>query len=124
MSATEYDYIESEDLYEMALAWIEQGKLDEAKSCIEKSIDLNPNFIYAYVTLAEVLAMKKQYGNAVQVLKKASKRDPEFHRLNYIMAKYAYRGGDIPSAKRYIDMAIEISPEPLYLRVRNVIIRG
>jgi predicted Zn-dependent protease len=121
MSRREEDYIESEDLYEMALAWIEQRKLDDAQKCLEQSIGLNPNFIYAYVTLAEVLAMKKQYGNAVQVLKKASKQDPEFHKLNYIMAKYAFRGGNYPAARKYINRAIDISPEQLYLRAKKVI---
>ena len=119
-----YNDIESEDLYDMAIEWIKNSDHDRAIDCLKRAIGLNPNFIYAYITLSEVLAKQKKYSDAVHVLKRASKADPKFDRLNYLMARYAYKAGDYPTALRYIIMAIEKSPQPLYLKSQKVIERA
>lgn len=116
-----YDDIESEDLYEMAIQWASQGFYDKAIELIKQSIELNPNFIGAYIDLAKYYAKKKRYNEAFHVLKKASKIDTQFHRLNYLMAKYAYKSGDYIAAAKYIDRAIELSSEKLYLKIKTVI---
>jgi tetratricopeptide (TPR) repeat protein len=119
-----YDDIAAEDYYEMGLEWVRAKNPDKARDCLKRCIELNPNFIYAYVTLSEVLAGGGDYGEAAQVLKKASKLDPGFGRLNFLQAKYHYRAGDYPSAMRAIDRAIDTAPERLYHRSRAVIVRA
>jgi tetratricopeptide (TPR) repeat protein len=119
-----YNDIESEDLYDMAIEWIKNIDYDRAIDCLKRAINLNPNFIHAYITLAEVLAKQKKYSDAVHILKRASKVDPKFDRLNYLMARYAYKGGDYPTALKYITMAIEKSPQPLYMKSQKVIERA
>ncbi|HOJ29327.1 MAG TPA: hypothetical protein PL059_09665 [Spirochaetota bacterium] len=116
-----YDDIESEDLYEMALQWASQGFYDKAIELVKQSIELNPNFIGAYIDLAHYYAKKHRYNDAFHVLKKASKIDMCFHRLNYLMAKYAYKNGDYIAASKYIDRAIELSAEKLYIKAKAVI---
>ena len=116
-----YNDIESEDLYEMAFEWEKQGFYDKAITLIKKSIELNPNFIAAYIDLAQLYAKKRRYNDAFHILKKASKIDTQFHRLNYLMAKYAYKSGDYIAAIKYIDRAIELSNQKLYVKAKNVI---
>jgi tetratricopeptide (TPR) repeat protein len=116
-----YDDLESEDLYDMAMQWASQGFTDKAIVLIKQSIELNPNFIGAYIDLAKLYAKKRHYNDAFHILKKASKIDTKFHRLNYLMAKYAYKNGDYISAKKYIERAIELSPEKLYVAVQKII---
>ena len=116
-----YDDLESEDLYDMAMQWASQGFTDKAIVLIKQSIELNPNFIGAYIDLAKLYAKKLHYNDAFHILKKASKIDTKFHRLNYLMAKYAYKNGDYISAKKYIERAIELSPEKLYVAVQKII---
>lgn len=124
MDDREYEYIESEDNYEMAVEWIREGQYGKAVDCLKKSIALNPNFIYAYVTLAEAHAKLNGYSEAFHILKKASKVDPDFDRLNYLMARYAFKEGNYPASLKSIDRAIEISPLPLYLKSRKVILKA
>ncbi len=119
-----YDDIAAEDYYDMALEWIRAKNPEKARDCLKKTLELNPRFIYAYVTLAEVLSAQGNYGEATHVLKKASKLDPDFDRLNFLMAKYSFKGGDYPSALRSIDRAIDTRPERLYLKSREVIVRA
>ncbi|MBN2160879.1 MAG: tetratricopeptide repeat protein [Spirochaetes bacterium] len=117
-----YDDIEADDCYDMAVEWMKQGNPDKAADCLNRAIDLNPNFIYAYVMLARACASKKKYSDAVHVLKRASRVDPAFDRLQFLMAKYAYKNGDFKSALKFIDRAIEIDAKELYLLAREVIL--
>jgi len=119
-----YDDIAADDFYEMALEWINSRNHEKAVVCLEKAIELNPNFIYAYITLAETLGKDKNYVKAFQTLKKASKRDPHFDHLHYLAAKYAYKSGDYIAALKYVDIAISINPAPLYIKGKDVIIRA
>lgn len=119
-----YSYIESEDYYDMAVEWIHNKEMDRAIDCLKRAISLNPNFIYAYITLSSTLAKQKKYSDAVHVLKRASKIDPGFDRLNFLMAKYAYKDGNYPTALKYITIAVEKSPHPLYEKSREIIMRA
>ena len=116
-----YDDIAAEDYYEMGLEWMRAKNPEKARDCLIRCINLNPRFIYAYVTLAEVLAGTGDYGEAAQTLKKASKLDPEFERLNFLQAKYRFKAGDYPGALKAIDRAIGAEPLPLYRKSREVI---
>jgi len=116
-------YTEAEDYYDMARSWIDNGERDKAAECLRHVISRNPNFIYAYVDLAEILAGEKNYHDAQKAIKGAIHRDKNFHDLHYLMAKYAFKEHDYKKALKFIDNAICISPEYLYLRVRNVIQR-
>ncbi len=100
-------YIESEDMYEMGLAWIGLKEYGKAEECLERAIGLNPGFIHAYIDLAELYAQREDYHRAVQVLKKAARNDPGFHRLHYLMAGYAEKAEDYRNALKFIDRAIE-----------------
>ncbi len=118
-----YNYIESEDYYDMAIEWIHNKEFEKAIDCLKRAISLNPNFIYAYITLSKTLARQKKYSDSIHILKRASKIDPGFDRLNFLMAKYAYKGGDYPTALKYINLAIEKSSNPLYLKSKEIIMR-
>ncbi len=115
------DYMEADDYYDMACQWRKEGELDKAIECFKHVIELNKFFIYAYVDMAEVYAVKRDYHAAAAVLKRAVKFDPKFDLLYYNTAKYLYRCGDLPGAVKYIDEAIELNDSELYRRVRSVI---
>jgi tetratricopeptide (TPR) repeat protein len=114
-----YNDIEAEDLFDMAVEWMRSGNLEKAEEQLRRVIELNKNFIYAYVTLARAYGRGKKFSDAVHTLKHALRLDPEFDRLNYLMAKYAWRGGDVRGALAALDRAIESSDNPLYATVRD-----
>ncbi len=116
-----YEDIESDDSFDMAVEWMRQGNLEKAERHLNRSIELNPRFTYAYIALARVYASQKRYSDAVHVLKRATRIDPEFSRLRYLMAKYAYRNGDYRSALGHIDRAMETDASELYRLARDII---
>ncbi len=119
-----YEYNESEDNYEMALEWLSRKDYEKAVARIRRALELNPNFIYAYITLAEAYMRMRNYPEAIAAIKKARKNDPGFHRLDYLLAKYAFKAGDFPLAVKAIERAVEKSPEALYLKARERIRRA
>jgi len=117
-----YDYMESEDSYDMALEWAARGDYEKAEAHFKKAIELNPRFIYAYVSLSELHARRGRYSDAIGVLKRASREDPSFHRLHYLIAKYAYKMNNVQLAHRHILAAREAAPEEeLYRRAARII---
>jgi tetratricopeptide (TPR) repeat protein len=117
------EFIEADDYYDMACQWRKEGELEKAIECFKHAIELNKFFIYAYVDLADVYAVKRDYHAAVSVLKRAVKLDPQFDLLYYNTAKYLYRCGDLPGAVKYIEDAVELNDTELYKRVRSVILK-
>jgi tetratricopeptide (TPR) repeat protein len=117
----QYDFIEADDSYDMAVEWMRNGNIDKAIASFKHAIELNPRFTYAYIMLARAHASKKNYTDAVHVLKKATRVDPDFDRLPYLMAKYSYKNGDYKNAMLFIDKALEIDEKELYLLAKEVI---
>ncbi len=117
-------YREADDHFDVAMEWMEQGSYEKAEESLKNAIRCNPNFIYAYVTLAEVYGRLKKYHDAVRILKEGRSRDPNFDRLNYLMAKYACRAGDYRNALTFIDRAIELNPSEFNEAARIIILRA
>jgi tetratricopeptide (TPR) repeat protein len=121
-----YDDIEADDCYDMGVEWIRHGNFEKALASLNRAIDLNPHFIYAYIALARVYATQKKFSDALQTIKKASRMDPAFDRLQYLMAKYAYKNGEYKYALHCIDRAIVLDGDEkeLYVAARELIEQG
>jgi tetratricopeptide (TPR) repeat protein len=117
----EYRYQESEDSYEIGCQWIEQNDMVKAEQFLKRAIDLNENFIHAYITLAEVYGKQKRWHDAIHMLKMASVLDPVFDRLHYLMALYAREAGDFVSALKHIARAIQLNPDPSFMEFEKEI---
>jgi tetratricopeptide (TPR) repeat protein len=117
------DYIEADDFYDMACQWRVEKEWEKAIACFKHVIELNKNFIYAYIDLAEVYARRGEYHEAAVVLKRAIKLDPGFDLLHYNLAKHLYRHGEILPALKSIDAAIDLNDAELYNRVKKVILK-
>lgn len=105
---TDYRYIEADDYYDMACGWMKNKNLDKAEDCLMRAISLNPNFIHAYLDLAGLYARQNRFHDAVHILKEASQVDPDFDRVYYLMARYAYKNEDYANAKKFIQRAMDI----------------
>ena len=115
-----YEYIESDDCYDMAVEWLRHGNFEKAVEYFNRAIDLNPNFIYAYISLARAYATKGKFTESILALKRASRIDTVFDRLPYLMARYAYKNGDFKGALAFILRAIELDEKPLYVMAREL----
>ncbi len=117
------DFIEAEDFYEMGSQWLDEKEYLKAIESLKHVISLNSRFMYAYIDLAFCYSKISRYHEAVQILKKGSLNDPEFHLMYYLMAKYSFRGGDFHGALKSIEKALEYSEEKLYRLAYRVIVR-
>jgi tetratricopeptide (TPR) repeat protein len=117
------DFIEAEDYYEVGCQWLEEKEYIKAIESFRHVISLNNKFMYAYIDLALCYSKTNRFHEAVQILRKGSHKDPEFHLLYYLMAKYSFRGGDFHGALKSIEKALEYSELKLYKLAYNVIIK-
>lgn len=116
-----YDYIEADDSYDMAVEWFKNGNYEKAEHYFKKTLDINDKFVYAYIALARLYAKQSNFSEAVRALKNASHIDPVFDRLYFLMAKYAYKGGDYKNALIFINKAIVLNNKELYVHALEII---
>ncbi len=109
-----YDYIDADDYFEMALGWARSKNYEKAEDYLTRTIDLNPNFTYAYIALGRVFALQNRYSDAAHALKQAIHFDPTFDRLYYLAAKYYYKNGDFKNAIINLNKAMAVESKPLY----------
>lgn len=119
-----YDDIAAEDNFEMAEQWIAARNPEKAVEHLKKTIDLNPHFIFAYITLARTLSGMGRHDEAFHVMKRAEREDPEFDYLFFLAAKFAFRQGDLIAAYRHMEQAEQKSPRPHYRTALAVIERA
>lgn len=117
------DFIEAEDYYEIGSRWLEEKEYRKAIDSFRHVISLNNMFMYAYIDLALCYSKIGRYHEAVQILRKGSHKDPGFHQLYYLMAKYLYRDGDFHGALKSIETALEYSGEKMYKLAYGVILK-
>lgn len=117
------DYIEAEDFYDMGAQWLEEKEYLKAIEALKHVISLNNRFMYAYIDLALCYSKIGRNHEAVQILRKGSQKDPDFHLQYYLMAKYSFRDGDLSGALKSIDKALEYSDDRLYQLARNAILK-
>ncbi len=60
-----------------------QGKLEEAKKCYQKVLQLNPNHAVAYNNLGNILATQNQLKEAIVCYQNALRIDPDFAKAHY-----------------------------------------
>ena len=116
-----YRYIESDDFYDLGCQWLLNKNRQKGEDCLLKALELNPCFIHAYIVLAGLYARQRRFRDSVHLLKKATRHDPDFDRIHFLMARYAYKNEDYVNARMFISRAIDINPRELYLLYREAI---
>ena len=65
-------------IYERALGMLQNNELEEAMPALKKCIELDSNFVDAYLSLAGAHGQLKQYEQAVQLYQKARSKDTTY----------------------------------------------
>lgn len=117
----DYRYVESDDCYDMACQWLLNRNREKGEEYLLRALELNPCFIHAYIVLAGLYSRQGRFKDAVHTLKKATRHDPGFDRLHFLMAKYACKNGDYENARLFISRAMDIDPKELYSLYRDAI---
>jgi tetratricopeptide (TPR) repeat protein len=71
--------------YNMGRVLAKTGEYAEAEKYLEKSIELKPNNIYAYMILANSLIYSKEFDKSIEALLKVRKIEPDFAKAYYLL---------------------------------------
>ncbi len=103
--------------YEKGREYYLRYQYDEAVAFLSKAIEIDPDFIEAYIGLAQVYTDMKEYKNAAGVYKKGMAIDPEFYPAGYyFMGNVEMKTGDYESAKSSFQQFMEMNKGSKTLR--------
>lgn len=89
-----------------------QGDQEGTKHHLEKAVELSPEFAQALVALGRVYAKEKNYGQAIYLLTKAIRVQPDNEAAHYALLT-AYRdNGDIADAKHEKEILDKLQKPP------------
>jgi tetratricopeptide (TPR) repeat protein len=109
---------------------IEQDKLDEAVTCFQQAIALQPNYIEAYKKLGHVFLKQGNLDAAIDAYQQALNLDPNYVDANYIdvynnMGIILYRQGHLEGAIACYQQVLNCNPNytEAYINLGNVFAR-
>ena len=92
---------------ELGLSYWRMNMLEQARKSLEAAIQNDPEYLIAYLNLAEVWMQEKEYNRAGQVLAQASKAQPDRGEPFYSIAKIQYETGHLDRAEQACRLALE-----------------
>lgn len=97
-----FDNLESDDLFEKAEELIEQKDFDSAQVLLRKSIEKNSHFVYARTTLARIYLRKNEKTRAIKLIESIISEDPLYGYGYFLLAKIHSTSGNNELAKSII----------------------
>lgn len=110
LDALQRDPYNSRILYEIGSLYLDLDRLDEARTAIQKSLDIEPRQPNAYLQLARAAL---QTGDGVESLRqqlKAMVVDPRDHEIPAFIAGFLYQFGLIEEGDDFRDRVLAIAP--------------
>ena len=98
-------------LMRLALAHLEARQFDEAASHLNQVIKLQPDYLPAFISLANVYEVQNKLTEAIHTYQLAFEREPENVELAMQLALIHHRVGKLPEAQNYYRKAIALDPE-------------
>ncbi|MCU0542127.1 MAG: tetratricopeptide repeat protein [Oscillatoriaceae cyanobacterium Prado104] len=88
-----------------------QGKIDEAKNCYGKAIDLDPDFAEAYTNLGTLYAQQQQWESAIAFYQKAIALQPNLASTYRNLARVRSQMGQLADADECWFKAYSLEPD-------------
>lgn len=102
---------DAEVLFQLAVAFHEQGSLDSALTYYDRAIGADPGHFKAYVNRGVLLDDRGDYRSAIQSFAAATAINPDDVLAHSHLAFLLHEKGDHQAAWRYLSRALEIDPE-------------
>ncbi len=93
--------------FNLGLVFLEGNKYDDAIAVFQKAIEIQPDFVLAYLNLGTVLEQLGRLKEAGDVMGKLVSIDVEEYEAWFVLAKIHRRLGDMDEAYRAIRIAVE-----------------
>lgn len=104
----------------LGLVYLEQGRIDEARSNFRRVIELNRDFFQARIQLARIDFALDNPNSAVNHLNSILNRDESYIPAYELLYDYALSRGDDIRAERYLSTAISANPEIITPRIKLI----
>lgn len=104
----------------LGLIYLEQGRIDEARSNFRRVLDLNRDFFQARINLARIDFALDNPNGAVNHLNSILSRDDSYIPAYELLYKYAISIGDDIRAERYLTTAVSANPDIITPRVKLI----
>ncbi len=108
--AVELDPKNARAHYNLALAYLSQGKLDEAIAALEEAVKAAPENSYLRARLGALLAVKGELDRAEEVLTEAVRMDPKNSLAWDYLGQVRLKKGDYAGAIAALKKAVELAP--------------
>ena len=89
----------------------ELGRNAEAESAYRKAIELQKQFVPAYVNLAQLLSEQNKEGEAIDLLQSGLQQVPDDASLHHVLGLALVRQKDLPKALEQLSRAAELAPD-------------
>ncbi|MHA7871728.1 MAG: tetratricopeptide repeat protein [Hyphococcus sp.] len=109
--------LESRPLAALVSAYIRSDRADEAEELLLKVIDSQEDNYTAHILLAQVYGAKQQQDDAVDILQKATEKDPARSEAFELLYRYFQRTGQSEKAKALITDGLAKAPDNAALRI-------
>ena len=112
----------------VARYYLTQGAVDDAEKQIAEILASRPNYFPGRLLKAEILAARREFASAIEILDQLIKEDPRAARAYYFKGFSHYGKGEFNSAKPVLAKAVELQPTfikarlllaEVYLRARD-----
>ena len=109
-----------------ALILVQQNKIDDAKSAIDKAIKENPEDTSLMLTKADLYLQLKDTENYKRVISEILKKNPNDADLNFNLGVIAMQADNMEDAKKSFNRAIEIDPNYVnaHINLAAIILKG
>jgi tetratricopeptide (TPR) repeat protein len=87
------------------------GRNAEAESAYRKAIELQKQFVPAYVNLAQLLSEQNKEGEAIDILQSGLQQVPDDASLHHVLGLALVRQKDLPKALEQLSRAAELAPD-------------
>lgn len=104
----------------LGLVYLEQGRVDEARSNFRRVIELNRDFFQARIQLARIDFAFDNPNSAVNHLNSILNRDESYIPAYELLYEYALSRGDDIRAERYLSTAISANPDIIVPRIKLI----
>ncbi|MAT98970.1 MAG: hypothetical protein CL608_17640 [Anaerolineaceae bacterium] len=88
-----------------------EGNNRRALADVDKALDLNPQFVFAYFVRADVLLANEEYEEAIEAAEIVLEFEPEAHDAHRLMFYAAYGLDDLTEAERQYELWLDLKPD-------------
>ena len=100
----------------LAIAYCDSGRPEQALAPVQKALSLAPNFHTSHYVYGKTLFKLERFTEAIQEFQKAISIKPEYAKAYYLMGRAYDLTNNPKAAQAALDQAVQLKPDDVYYR--------